>query len=41
MNPAFIRKQYDSFQDEVDLQKQIGPIYQNKKRIGALQEATK
>ena len=39
MNPAFIRKQYDSFQDEVDLQKQIGPIYQSKKRIEALKEA--
>ena len=39
MNPAFIRKKYDSFQDEVNLQKQIGPIYQNKKRIEALKEA--
>ena len=39
MNPAFIRKQYDLFQDEVDLQKTIGPVYQNKKRIDAIQEA--
>ena len=39
MNPAFIRKKYDSFQDEMDLQKQIGPTYQNKKRIEALKEA--
>ncbi len=39
MNPAFIRKKYDSFQDEVNLQKQIGPIYQSKKRIKALKEA--
>ena len=39
MNPAFIRKKYDSFQDEVDLQKQMGPTYQNKKRIEALKEA--
>ena len=39
MNPAFIRKKYDSFQDEVNLQKQIGPIYQNKKRIEAIREA--
>jgi len=39
MNPAFIRKKYDSFQDEVDLQKQIGPIYESKKRIKALEEA--
>ena len=39
MNPAFIRKAYDSFQDEVDLQKQVGPVYQNKKRIEAVEEA--
>ena len=39
MNPAFIRKKYNSFQDEVDLQKQMGPTYQNKKRIEALKEA--
>ena len=39
MNPASIRKKYDSFQDEVNLQKQIGPIYQSKKRIEALKEA--
>ena len=39
MNPAFIRKKYDSFQDEADLQKQVGPIYENKKRIKALEEA--
>jgi len=40
MNPAFIRKQYGLFQDEPDLQKNIGPVYQNKKRIEAVQEAT-
>ena len=39
MNPAFIRKKYLSFQDEVELQKQIGPVYQNKKRIEAIKEA--
>ena len=39
MNPAFIRKKYDSFQDETDLEKQIGPIYQNKKRVEAIKEA--
>ena len=39
MNPVFIRKQYDLFQDETDLQKSIGPVYQNKKRIEAVQEA--
>ena len=39
MNPVFIRKKYDSFQDETDLEKQIGPIYQNKKRADAVKEA--
>ena len=39
MNPVFIRKKYDSFQDEADLQKQIGPVYQNKKRTDAVKEA--
>ena len=39
MNPAFIRKKYQSFQDEVKLEKQTGPIYQNKKRIKAIKEA--
>jgi len=39
MNPAFVRKKYDSFQDEIDLQKRVGPIYQNKKRIEAVKEA--
>ena len=41
MNPAFVRKQYDLFQDEVDLQKSLGSVYLNKKRIIAIQEATK
>jgi len=40
MNPAFIRKKYESFQDEADLMKQMGSVYQNKKRIKAVQEAT-
>ena len=39
MNPVFIRKKYDSFQDEADLQKQVGPVYQNKKRTDAVKEA--
>ena len=39
MNPAFIRKQYDLFQDEADLQKNVGPVYQNKKRIEAVEDA--
>jgi len=37
--PAFIRKRHSLFQDEVDLQKNIGPVYENKKRIEAVQEA--
>jgi len=39
MNPAFIRKEYLSFQDEVELEKQTGPVYQNKKRMEAIKEA--
>ena len=39
MRPAFIRKKYNNFQDEVNLQEQIGPVYQNKKRIKAIREA--
>ena len=41
MNPAFVRKKYDSFQDEVKLQKQVGPVFQNKKRVNAIKEASK
>jgi len=41
MNPAFIRKKYDSFQDEVDLLKQKGSIYQSQKRIHAIKNAIK
>ena len=39
MNPAFIRKQYPSFQDETDLEKNIGPVYLNDRRILAIKEA--
>jgi len=39
MQPVFVRKKYDSFQDEANLQKQVGPIYQNKIRIEAVKEA--
>ena len=39
LNPAFIRKKYESFEDEANLQKQIGPVYQNKKRINAIKNA--
>ena len=34
-----LEKKYDSFQDEADLQKQVGPVYQNNKRIEAVKEA--
>jgi len=37
--PIFIRKKYESFQDEVNLLKKIGPIYENSKRKKALNEA--
>ena len=39
MNPVFIRKKYNSFQDEVTLQKQTGPVYENKKRVEAIKDA--
>ena len=39
MNPAFVRKKYDSFLDEVELQKHKGLVYQNKKRIEAIKKA--
>jgi len=39
MNPAFIRRRYESYRDEVELEKQAGPVYQNKKRIEAIKEA--
>ena len=39
INPVFIRKQYDAFQDEASLQKKVGPIYQSKKRIDSLKDA--
>ncbi len=38
-NAVFIRKKYDSFQDEINLLKQIGPVYEKSKRINALDEA--
>ena len=38
-NPAFIRKKYKSFQDEINLLKQIGSTYENEKRIDAINEA--
>ena len=40
-NPAFIRKQYSSFQDELNLLEKSGATYQNKKRHNAIKEAIK
>tara|TARA_B100000700_G_scaffold330073_1_gene454484 strand:- start:1327 stop:2256 length:930 start_codon:yes stop_codon:yes gene_type:complete len=39
--PAFIRKKYSSFQDEINLLKNVGPIYENKKRFEAINDAIK
>jgi len=39
LNPAFIRKKYSSFQDEIDLLKQVGPIYESQTRKKAIEEA--
>jgi len=36
---AFIRKTYTSYQDELRLQKSIGPVYDDKKRINAIKSA--
>ena len=36
MNPAFVRKEYASFQDEANLQKQTGAVCQDTSRIKAL-----
>tara|TARA_Y100000590_G_scaffold423233_1_gene528799 strand:- start:60 stop:902 length:843 start_codon:yes stop_codon:yes gene_type:complete len=41
MKPAFIRKKYKSYKDEVDLQKKVGPVYENKERLLAIKEAEK
>ena len=38
---AFIRKKYSSFQDELNLLKKYGSIYENKKRSEAIREAIK
>ena len=40
-NPAFIRKKYKSFHDEIALLKQVGSIYESSKRIDALKNAIK
>ena len=41
MSPVFIRKKYNAFEDEVNLQKQKGPLYQSKSRIEAVKEAVR
>ena len=38
-NPVFIRKKYKSFQDEINLLKKIGPIYESARRVDALNNA--
>ena len=38
-NPAFIRKKYESFQDEIHLLKRIGSTYESEKRIDAINDA--
>jgi len=40
-NPAFVRKKYNSYQDETSLQRLIGPVFENKKRIEAINSAAK
>jgi tetraacyldisaccharide 4'-kinase len=40
-NPVFIRKKYESFQDEINILKNIGDTYENKKRTIALKDAIK
>jgi len=40
-NPAFIRKKYSSYKDEIDLLKNIGPTYEEKKRVSAINAAIK
>ena len=39
--PAFIRKKYESFKDEVNLQEQTGRVYESKKRSIAIKNAIK
>ena len=39
MKPAFIRKKYNSFTDEVKLQKKVGILFEDNKRIVAIRNA--
>ena len=41
MNPVFIRKEYKNYRDEVVLQEKIGPVFQDKKRTRAVNNAIK
>ena len=41
MKPAFIRKKYDSYSDEENLQKNVGVVFSNKSRLQAINVATK
>jgi len=38
-NPVFVRKKYNPFQDEVSLQRQVGPVFENNKRVDAIKSA--
>jgi len=38
-SPVFIRKKYESFQDEINLLKRIGPTYEGGKRINVINDA--
>ena len=40
-NPAFIRKKYKLFEDEIKLLEQVGRVYENKKRLNAIKDAIK
>tara|TARA_B100000029_G_C17468345_1_gene921037 strand:+ start:364 stop:1293 length:930 start_codon:yes stop_codon:yes gene_type:complete len=37
--PVFIRKKYDEFQDEIKVLRQVGSVYENKKRTKAIEKA--
>ena len=39
MNPVFVRKKYKNYEDEANVQKKIGQVFQNRKRIEAIKEA--
>ena len=41
MKPAFIRKKYKAFEDESNLLKKIGQVFESKKRILAVNQAVK